>query len=178
MSPLIFGTNIWDTLMFVAFALRDGEISEQQKSEIKNLLTSLFALLPCPQCAYHATQYLGQNTPTLNTKQDFLEYLVQMHNAVNARTEKVDTWTVDSAKESLIRRHLGDLQGMARADQKRVEDHAMLRKAGIVSAGPSVVMNNTSMKTTETLSAVTLSVVIVILIVVIVYACVYITKRK
>ncbi len=60
-------------------------IQQELLYQVKNIC----AVLPCPDCAHHATQYLaGVQLKHVPTKEAFKVVLWRFHNTVNARTGK------------------------------------------------------------------------------------------
>lgn len=62
---------------------------ESHKSEICTLIASLFNCLPCPECTKHASIHAKSLTPrNVPTKEQFQQFLFDMHNSVNRRLKK------------------------------------------------------------------------------------------
>lgn len=57
------------------------------KEELMSHIKQICSMLPCPDCAQHATQYMNQIT-TPKTKEDCKLMLYIFHNSVNARLRK------------------------------------------------------------------------------------------
>ena len=58
---------------------------QQIKGELWYHIKQLCSALPCPECSYHAAQYLKKiNTP--DTKDQLIRILFDFHNVVNIRT--------------------------------------------------------------------------------------------
>lgn len=68
-----------------------AKIPEDQyvASDMLAQIKSICSVLPCPDCASHATQYLAKVEPKhVPTRQSFQHLLWAFHNTVNARTRK------------------------------------------------------------------------------------------
>lgn len=84
-------TSLWGRPFWTFFHCLSINISEIYYTSIKIQLMAHFkalcALLPCPECASHATEYLKKCSvpPTVN---DYRKFLLVFHNSVNARTNK------------------------------------------------------------------------------------------
>lgn len=120
MYPPLFGPMIWDTMLLLAMSYPETPNDQYQKL-MKDFLTSLCHLLPCPGCSNHAVEYLNTHPINLSSKQTVTQWVVDFHNAVNIRLGKA-TYTVDEAKKALIKRIDGDMKDLSRALQIRKED--------------------------------------------------------
>jgi hypothetical protein len=58
------------------------------KQELLNHIKNICSILPCPDCASHAVQYMKQIKQPPLTKEAFKYMLFQFHNSVNLRTKK------------------------------------------------------------------------------------------
>ena len=57
------------------------------KEELMSHIKRICSMLPCPECAHHATNYMNR-VITPNTKEDCKMMLYIFHNSVNVRTHK------------------------------------------------------------------------------------------
>jgi hypothetical protein len=57
------------------------------KEEVMMHLKRICSMLPCPECAHHATNYMNR-VSTPSTKEDCKMMLYIFHNSVNVRTNK------------------------------------------------------------------------------------------
>jgi len=88
MSPSEWGPPIWTFFHVLA-----EKIGEDQFSSISNALfmftRRIMSMLPCPDCANHATQFLSKvNFANIKTRSDFANILCIFHNVVNRRKAK------------------------------------------------------------------------------------------
>jgi hypothetical protein len=58
------------------------------KQDLLRHIKIICSMLPCPDCANNATQYMKQIKHPLPTKDSFKQFLYQFHNNVNSRTRK------------------------------------------------------------------------------------------
>ena len=128
MYPPIWGQYFHDVLFFVALSYPHDPTNEK-KICTRQFVERLFANLPCPGCQVHAVKLIKNNPPVLNSRQSFIEWCVQYHNAINQRTDKRDDWTVEDAIEAFRKRHFIKEQVTATitAEQKRQEDHTHIQ---------------------------------------------------
>jgi hypothetical protein len=59
------------------------------KNDLLNHIKNICSILPCPDCANHATQYMKQIKQPPATKEEFKKMLYHFHNSVNYRTKKM-----------------------------------------------------------------------------------------
>jgi hypothetical protein len=82
----------WGTPTWIFFHVLIEKINPEQYNTIKqgllNHIKKICALLPCPDCAQHATQYMKQFKYPPPTKEDFKQLMYHFHNTVNVRTRK------------------------------------------------------------------------------------------
>lgn len=82
--------KIWGTPIWIFFHSLANDISERQFLNLKNKIIDLFkdtcALLPCIVCREHAIHALSlAYLKSINTKNDFINFLHQFHNLVNIK---------------------------------------------------------------------------------------------
>ena len=58
------------------------------KNELLDHIKNICSILPCPDCAAHATEYMRKIRRTPQDKEGFKRMLYQFHNTVNIRTKK------------------------------------------------------------------------------------------
>jgi len=88
MSPNKWGPPVWTLFHTLAEKITDTgyqQIGMQLFYNIYRICSSL----PCPDCAYHATRFLGKITPAkLKNKTDLKNILYVFHNIVNIKKNK------------------------------------------------------------------------------------------
>jgi hypothetical protein len=97
-SPRLWGESFWKMMHFVTLSYPDSNqnISEQDKTHVKDFFLSVKNVLPCENCRLHFEQNLEKfplNDNILSSKDNLIKWLVDIHNEVNIRTGK-STMTV------------------------------------------------------------------------------------
>jgi hypothetical protein len=83
-----WGIPIWIFLHSLAAQI-DPAVYAQEKANLFSHIKNVFALLPCPDCAKHASTAISLVTlNSIQTRDDFKQMLWSFHNSVNARTRK------------------------------------------------------------------------------------------
>lgn len=111
----LWGRPVWKFLhsLTLAYPL---EPTKDDKDNNLNFLKALGRVLPCEICKVHFGRNLVENPPRLNTKKDFFEWAVDVHNEVNGRTGK-KAWTYEQALEHYEDIYQKDF-ALEKADQK------------------------------------------------------------
>ena len=143
MIPSAWGPIIHDALFLIAMSY-PVKPSEEKIVGMRILIEQLFWNLPCEMCSSHAKELLQKTPPTINSREEFVEWCVKYHNAINKKTGKDPEWTVEEAKSAFISRMyknttIGDLnsnQYMRREDTKKIldlrhENSLMSKKLGM-----------------------------------------------
>ena len=94
MSPNKWGPPVWT--LFHTLAEKITDIGYQQiGTQLFYNIYRICSSLPCPDCAYHATRFLGKINPSrLKTKTDLKNFLYIFHNVVNAKKHKPPFHTI------------------------------------------------------------------------------------
>jgi hypothetical protein len=80
-----WGEPIWNLFHLLAEKVRE-ESFLTIREELLNLIYTVCANLPCPDCANHAVSYMnGINYKTIQTKAQLQDMLFTFHNSVNIR---------------------------------------------------------------------------------------------
>ena len=83
-----WGNITWYLFHGIAEKIKEDKFSEN-KELIINIIKSICANLPCPECSDHATKTLNTiNFNSINTRDEFKDFLFKFHNIVNKRTNK------------------------------------------------------------------------------------------
>jgi len=106
MSPSQWGPPIWIFLHTLAEKIDDAQFTIISPS-LFGYLRRIMTLLPCPDCANHAIQFLNQvNFANIKTRTDFANILCIFHNVVNRRKRKPNfdrnTLTETYANQNLV----------------------------------------------------------------------------
>ena len=98
----IWGPQLWMILHSSAERIGTKRLSRLPQEETRlwtNLLGGLRYSLPCPLCKKHYTDYLS-STPIIAINRTFIrEWLYNLHNQVNSRTDKPDTIPIEQIPE-------------------------------------------------------------------------------
>jgi Erv1 / Alr family len=57
--------------------------SQNDKESIRMLLKNLAMHFPCEECSYHFLSYLEEHSPSVDSRNEFVMYLCNMHNEIN-----------------------------------------------------------------------------------------------
>lgn len=91
MDPKIWGPSGWLFLHTVTFNYPTNP-SEEDKKNYKEFFDSLKNVIPCPICSEHYKENIKNNPIKLNSKDELIEWLFDIHNSVNKfKGEKVYT---------------------------------------------------------------------------------------
>lgn len=90
MDPNIWGPHLWFFLhsMSFAYAKNKNKPTLAEKYHMYQFLESLKYVLPC-SCKDNYAKHFDSCPPTLNTRKELFEWLVDLHNKVNKQTNKV-----------------------------------------------------------------------------------------
>lgn len=89
MNPEIWGAKMWFILHIITFSYPENP-TFLDKRHYNDFFTNLQYVIPCDKCKLHYRQHIEQHplTPNLDRKEDFINWLIQVHNAVNISTGK------------------------------------------------------------------------------------------
>ena len=86
-SPKFWGRQAWHFIHMVALSYPDNPTADDKKNYLR-FLKSLPHALPCPVCGEHFKENMEKHPPRLNSRKDFFEWTVDMHNEVNKMQQK------------------------------------------------------------------------------------------
>ena len=94
MDPTIWGPKAWFFLHSVTLAYPDNP-SQVEQNNIYHFFMSLKGSLPCKACKDHYANYVGDGKQlrTLQDRKDMIEWLIILHNKINALNNKKQ-WSV------------------------------------------------------------------------------------
>jgi len=87
MNQNIWGPHMWFTLHTVSFNYPLYPTNED-KQNYRNFINSLKYIIPCSICRKNFKRNLKQIPPQLNSRQEFVYWLIDIHNEVNSLTGK------------------------------------------------------------------------------------------
>lgn len=82
-----WGPSAWLFLHSISFQYPENP-TEEDKNNFKQLFESLQNTLPCPRCREHYQQNLKENPIQLNSRNDLIQWVIDIHNAVNEKNSK------------------------------------------------------------------------------------------
>jgi hypothetical protein len=82
-----WGPGAWKFLHEITFFYPDHP-SEVQQTQAQHLFQSLRTLLPCEECRLHYDAELTKYPPLTKSKDTLSQWLIDLHNRVNARLGK------------------------------------------------------------------------------------------
>ena len=82
MDPKIWGASAWLFLHTITFNYPNNPSIEDKKN-FHQFFDSLKYTIPCPLCKEHYKENLKKNPIKLNSKEELIEWLFDIHNTVN-----------------------------------------------------------------------------------------------
>ena len=86
-SPKEWGSEGWHLIHYASLNYPLNPTEEDKKNYL-SFLESLKFVLPCEGCAFNWSEKLKQHPPKLNSRKEFFEWTVDMHNQVNKTNGK------------------------------------------------------------------------------------------
>lgn len=88
-NPEVWGPGAWLFLHTITLNYPNNP-TQKDKENYKNFFTSLKNVIPCKNCAKHYSDNLNTYPiiNSLNSKQDLVNWLIDIHNEVNVKNEK------------------------------------------------------------------------------------------
>lgn len=86
-SPQLWGREAWHFIHFVALTYPNNP-TEEDKINYGSFVKSLQFVLPCPSCSENYKVKLNDHPPRMDSKREFFEWTVDIHNMVNAQNGK------------------------------------------------------------------------------------------
>lgn len=169
MYPPVWGSQYWAVIHLTAYVYPDKPSLNQQHA-MKNFISSLCSLLPCPACSIHATDYVTKNPIDTGSRDSVKKWCHRFHNAVNLRTGKTEL-TYQEAEEAIQNQFFlrKDWEEAQKGQDKRREDHKAIDK------WKKIAQENIRNKDDKT-TVVILGTIVFILLVALI--CVIFMKRK
>jgi len=94
-DPKLWGPALWKFLHLMAASYPETP-DIQYKASSRQFFYALRHLLPCETCRSHYTQLLGIKQPQIDSARDMQEWVLWLHNEVNARVNSsAKQWTMD-----------------------------------------------------------------------------------
>jgi len=86
-KPTYWGRQAWHFIHMVALSYPETP-TETDKEKYLSFLQILEYVLPCPICGFHFNENMKKNPPRLESRQEFFNWTVDMHNEVNKSNGK------------------------------------------------------------------------------------------
>lgn len=86
-NPKIWGRQAWHFIHMVALSYPETP-SDEDKANYMRFLKSLPTALPCPACGSHFRDNMEKYPPKMDSRKEFFEWTVDMHNEVNKMHKK------------------------------------------------------------------------------------------
>ena len=99
-----WGPRTWDFLNVIAFKFPDNS-SQEDRENYMNFFDSLANVLPCGTCREHYKEWISDNKAVFNTRQDAINWVVELHNNVNSLTDKRQ-YTPEELEEEMLKVHV------------------------------------------------------------------------
>ena len=87
MNPEIWGPQLWSVLHSITFNY-PIEPSIEEINRYRAFLHSLKNVIPCDTCSFELIDYINSYPPRLGSKQDFINWMIELHNHVNRKLDK------------------------------------------------------------------------------------------
>ena len=84
----LWGPNIWGLFHGLSCKIKEDKFL-YHKERLIYILKNICSTLPCPECSKDATNILNSiNFNSVNTKEDFKQFIFYFHNSVNKKLNK------------------------------------------------------------------------------------------
>ena len=88
MKPEIWGPAVWNFFHTIACKIKEDQYLNIRRP-LFMFIRRICRLLPCPDCANHATAFLAKiDDSKINSKYELINFLFIFHNSVNTRKKK------------------------------------------------------------------------------------------
>ena len=84
MDPIVWGPKLWFFMHTISFNYPENP-NQEDKRNYYDFFHNLKNIIPCSVCKNHYAQHLQNNpiTPSLDTKQNLVQWVIDLHNEVN-----------------------------------------------------------------------------------------------
>jgi len=87
LTPNIWGPELWKSIHSIAYGFPDNP-TDEEKAEAKKFISSLPDMLPCKFCQKHFKEKLNKLPPNVDSKIEFFNWTIDIHNLVNKQLGK------------------------------------------------------------------------------------------
>jgi len=87
-DPNLWGSSLWTFLHYLSLAYPENPTVDEQE-DVYNFLASMQKIIPCEKCRKNFLKHLdSMEVEVLTTRENFVKWLYNIHNSVNADTGK------------------------------------------------------------------------------------------
>lgn len=83
----VWGPKLWEIMHTFSFSYPINP-NLQHKQSAYNFYSSISLLIPCENCSSHCKEYIYNNQPKVNSKEELILWVFNFHNEVNKRLNK------------------------------------------------------------------------------------------
>lgn len=87
MNKNIWGPSGWLFMHSISFQYPENP-TEEDKNNYRVFFESLKNTIPCPKCREHYSENLKQKPIQLNTRDELIQWVIDIHNEVNEKNSK------------------------------------------------------------------------------------------
>ena len=87
MNPEVWGPQLWSVLHSITFNY-PIEPSIEEINHHRTFLHSLKNVIPCETCSFELIEYIDNYPPELESKPEFINWMIELHNHVNRKLDK------------------------------------------------------------------------------------------
>jgi mitochondrial FAD-linked sulfhydryl oxidase len=87
MNKNIWGPSGWLFMHSISFQYPENP-NEEDKNNYRVFFESLKNTIPCPKCREHYSENLKQNPIQLNSRDELIQWVIDIHNEVNEKNSK------------------------------------------------------------------------------------------
>lgn len=106
--PPAWGFIYWRFIHSSAMAYRGKEIPTHVSNKIEIFFKIMCQILPCPGCRLHCISHTMSTPPVFKNGGEFWEYMVNFHNSVNVRTDKLEISSLEA--EEVLQKQLSEFK--------------------------------------------------------------------
>jgi hypothetical protein len=101
-KPKFWGPALWQFLHSMAANYPESP-NAQYKASCRQFFYSLRYLLPCSLCRQHYSTFLAKKPPQVDNTNSIKEWVLWLHNEVNAQLGKKETWTMETVDKTYMK---------------------------------------------------------------------------
>ena len=82
-----WGPKAWEIMHIFSYSYPNNPTLTEKQNAF-NFYSSIGHLLPCHNCQQHCIQYVTNNPPHINSREELINWVLNFHNEVNIRLNK------------------------------------------------------------------------------------------